>query len=51
MNHGEVWLEQIEWVEDGNALDELFNVLRVVPYDANQAASVRDGAIDSPVLT
>lgn len=51
MNRRDMWLEEIDWIEDDDALDELFNILHVVPYDANQTASARDGAIESLLVT
>jgi hypothetical protein len=39
MNREEVWLEEIEWVEDDDSLNELFSVgtLITVPDDADDA--------------
>lgn len=41
MNHEEVWLEEIEWIDDDDALDELLEVLVAVPDDPDEDAGAR----------
>lgn len=41
MNHEEVWLEEIEWIDDDDALDELLEVLVAVTDDRDEDAGAR----------